>query len=226
MKKLLCLALAVLMILSLAACAQNNNETPPPETLTPDTKEAQTTQAPDTTQAPAPAETPTPAEIEAAIAAALGEGDLATVDVPEEELYSSPIGWLDQSKVKSWVAKQALVSALNMDQVAIAECEDGYADEAVELFNQSFAQTMSYVRMYNFGVAKVENARIYKVGNTVMLIIAGAAPAEDADDEAAAKLADEEYAKIDAALAELFGELPENLAVIPENNGGGGLLGG
>ena len=225
MKKLLCLALAALMLFAFAACAQNNNETLTPDTLTPDTKTPETTQAPET-QAPAPAETPTPAEIEAAIAAALGEGDKATVDVSEDEFFMSPIGWLDQDKVKSYVAKQALVSAVDLDTVCIAEVEEGYADEAVSIFNQSFAQTMSYIRQYPFGVAKVENTRICKVGNTVMLIIAGASPDEDMDAETEAKLAVEEYAKIDAALEKLFGFVPENLAVIPENNGGGGLLGG
>ncbi len=226
MKKLLCLVLAALMLLTLVACAEIKDPTDTQKI--PDTNAVpDTTKAPDTTAAPAPAEAPTPAEIEAAIAAALGEGYLATETVPQDEIFTSAIGWLDQTKVKSCIAKQALVSALNMDQIAIAECEDGYADEAVELFNQSFAQTVSYVRQYPFGVAKVENARIYKVGNTVMLIIAGAAPAEDADAEAEAKLAADEYAKIDAALAELFGFVPENLAVIPEDNGGsGGLLGG
>ena len=227
MKKLLCLALAALMLFSLAACAQNSNETKTPDTQAPDTQVPDTTEAPETTEAPAPAEVPTPAEIEAAIAAALGEGYLATVDVPEEEIFLSPLGWLDLTKVKSYVAKQAQVTALNMDAVVIAECEEGYADEAVDQLNQSFAQTVGYIRQYPFGVAKVENARIYKEGNTVMLIIAGANAGDDADAEAEAKLAVAEYEKVDAALKALFGAVPENLAVIPEEGGsGGGLIGG
>lgn len=231
MKKLLCLALAVLMLFALAACAENPTPTEPkndttPATQAPDTQ-APDTQAPETTQAPAPAEAPTPAEIEAAIAAALGEGYKATVDVPEDGFFMSPVGWLEQEKVKSYVAKEALITALDLDTVAIAECEEGYADEAVSIFNQSFAQSVSYIHQYTYGVAKVENGRIYKVGNTVMLIIAGASPDEDMDDEAKAKLALDEYAKIDAAIESLFGFVPENLAVIPEDNGsGGGLLGG
>lgn len=46
-------------------------------------------------------------------------------------------------------------------------------------------------------------------------------------DEDAAKLAASEYEKIDNTIKELFGSLPENLAVIPEdneNNNGGGLI--
>ncbi len=104
-----------------------------------------------------------------------------------------------------------------------------YADEAVKLLNESFTQTVEYIRQYPFGVAKVEGARLYKVGNTVMLIIAGAYADENASAEDEAKLAASEYEKIDNALKELFGTLPENLVVIPEvtdNNGGneGGLI--
>lgn len=58
-----------------------------------------------------------------------------------------------------------------------------------------------------------------------MYITAGATPDENASEEDAAKLADEEYKKIDNAVKELFGTLPENLAVIPEDDGNhGGLL--
>ena len=226
MKKLLCLALAVLMLFALAACAENPTPTEPKNDTAPATQ-APDTQAPETTQAPAPAEAPTPAEIEAAIAAALGEGDIATVDVTGDDLFKNPVGWLDQEKVKAYVSKEALVSARDPDKVAIAACEEDYADEAVSIFNESLAQSVSYAHLYNYGIAKAENARLYKVGGTVMLILAGASPDEDMDDEAKAKLALDEYAKIDAAIESLFGFVPENLAVIPEDNGsGGGLLGG
>jgi len=109
-----------------------------------------------------------------------------------------------------------------MDAVVIAECEDGYADEAVKQLNESFAQTVDYIRQYPFGVAKVEGARLYKIGNTVMLIIAGASADEKASAEDEAKLAASEYEKIDNALKALFGTLPENLAVIPEATDNGG----
>lgn len=238
MKKLLCLALAVLMLLALAACAGNTTPTDPkndtaPATQTPDTK-APDTQAPDTqapeTEAPAPAELPSPAEIEAAIAAALGDGYLATVDVPEEEIYMCPLGWVeDMSILDSWVAKQALISAVDLDNVVVAKCKDAAdTEKVVNAFNNSFAQACGYVSQYPFNVAKVQNARIYCVGDTVMFLMAGASADAEADEEAAAQLAASEYEKIDAAVEALFGFLPENLAVVPEDSGssGGGLLGG
>lgn len=195
MKKLIALLLAALMVFSLAACSTSKNNNNSNEPVNTDK---------------------TPAEIEAAIAKALGEGYLATVDVPEEELFTSAIGRLDLTKVKTYVAKQAVIPSVDLDSVVIAECEDGYADEAVSLLNEAYAQTIDYIRQYPFGVAKVEGARLYKVGNTVMLIIAGASY-DGEDGEAEAKLAAEEYEKVDAALKDLFGSLPENLAVVPKN---------
>lgn len=210
MKKLIALLLAALMVMSFAACSSNNSDNP---------------KKPESDQT----KVYTPAEIEAAIAKALGDGDLCTVDVPEEELFSSAISRLDLTKVKAYIAKQTNIPSVMLDSIVIAECEPGYADEAVKLFNENYAQVISYIRQYPFGVAKAENARIYKVGNTVMFIMAGADADENASAEDEAKLAVSEYEKIDNAIKSLFGTLPENLAVIPEatdNNGGneGGLI--
>ena len=128
----------------------------------------------------------------------------------------------------SWVAKQAAVSALNPDNVAVVKCKTAAAAETVvQAFNDFFAQQVSYASLYPYSVAKVEGCRIYRVEETVLYVLAGADADPEAGEEAAAKLAAEEYAKIDAAIESLFGYVPENLAVIPEDNGsGGGLLGG
>ena len=68
------------------------------------------------------------------------------------------------------------------------------------------------------------NARIYQSGDYVVYIIAGASY-DGEDSEAEAKLAAAEYAKIDEAVKSVFGTLPNNSAVVPEDNGGsGGLL--
>ena len=203
MKRLVSLLLAAAMLLAFAACSSENGGSVKTDV--------------------------TPAEIEAAIAAALGDGYLATEDVPEDSLFSSPIGCLDLEKVKRYVAKESTVPALNLDRVAIAECEEGYADEAVALFNESFANSVGYIRQYPFGVAKVEGARIYKAGNIVIYVIAGASPSSDVSAEEEAKFAFGEYEKIDNAIKEVLGTLPENLAVVPEESSGGrqgGLIGG
>ena len=116
------------------------------------------------------------------------------------------------------MAKQNAISAVNLDTVIILESEDGYADTAVELLNESYSGAVSYIRQYAFGVGKVMNARIYKEGNYVIYILAGASY-EGNDAEKEDEFAVSEYKKIDDALNSIFGEIPENLAVIPEDDG-------
>jgi len=165
----------------------------------------------------------TPAEIEAAIAKALGEGYLCTEDVPADEINLSCIGWLDSSKIESYVLKRPTTYC--QDSVAVIKFKEGYADEAVNIFNKYFAQTISYIRQYPFDVAKVEGTRIFRFDDTVMYITAGAPASGELSAEDEAKLAASEYEKIDNAIKELFGTSPKNLAVITEpdnndNNGG------
>ncbi len=206
MKKTMAFLLAVLLLAALTACGSKSSD---------NNKKADAT----------------PEAIEAAVAEAIGDGYLATVDVTEEEMLHSALNYLDLEKVKSYKAKQSEVTALNPDAVVIVECEDGYADEAVDLINESYANTVNYSRQYPFEIAKVEGARLYKVDNLVIYIIAGASADENSSEEDAAKLAAAEYQKIDDVIKGFFGSVPENLAVIPEadDNGGGhpgGLIGG
>ena len=188
MKKIFALLLALLMVLSFAACGSGKQD----ESKAPESK-AETTEA--ETEA---AKEVTPKAIADAIAEALGDGNLCTVDVPADEFDMSPIGWLEQDKVKAYVMKRAEVTSVNVDVIAIAQVDPAYADEAVEIFNQSLDQKVGYIRQYPFGVAKVEGARIYKEGDIVMYILAGARAADDATPEDEAKLAASEYEKIES----------------------------
>lgn len=217
MKKIIALIFALVMAASLAACADSTNG----EHTEPNKNTSQTDVKPNEEDKEA-----TPAEIEAAIAKALGDGYLATVEVPEEEILISALGRLDMEKVESYIVKQAVITSVDLDTVVIVKCKDGYADEAVQGFNDAYAQTISYIRQYPFGVAKVEGARLYQIDDTVIYVIAGASAKEGTSAEDEAKLAVSEYEKIDTAIKEICGVLPENLAVIPEDDGnpGGALL--
>ena len=167
MKKSALIITALVLALTLASCGNQNTNTPDTsspkaETVEPETdKPAETT--PDTKKDDSTASEITPASIEKAIADAVGsENYLCDTDIEESWLKNS-FG-LDLSKV----------SAVNLDTVIILETEDGYADTAVELLNESYSGAVSYIRQYAFGVGKVMNARIYKEGNYVMYILAGA----------------------------------------------------
>ena len=55
-----------------------------------------------------------------------------------------------------------------------------------------------------------------------MIYVAAGASYNGEDSEAELKLAEAEYAKIDAVLSEIFGGEIKNLAVVPEGDGGNG----
>lgn len=217
MKKVIALLLALMVAASLAACDSKTNE----DNKGPNKDASQTDVKPNEEIKEA-----SPAEIEAAIAKALGDGYMASVEVPEEEILMTALGRLDMEQIESYIAKQAVITSVDLDTVVIVKCKSGYAAEAVKAFNDAYAQTISYIRQYPFGVAKVEGARLYMIGDTVIYVIAGASADEAASAEDEAKLSAGEYEKIDAAIKDICGVLPENLAVIPEDDGnnGGALL--
>lgn len=213
MKKLIALILAVLMVVSFAACGQNNKPTDPND---PEQNNSQTNDDNHQTVIP------TPEEIEEKIKKALGDDYSCNVD--KEKDFLTGYWGLDLSQIESYVAKENAIASVNPDQIIILKVKDGYADKAVEALNAGFAQNVSYIRQYPFGTEKVLNGRIFKNGNYVALIIAGQTTEEGTTAEQEAKMAEEDYQKIDGVWEELFGEA-KNLAVVPEDDGSnGGLL--
>ncbi len=204
-KKIALSVLSLVMVFSIAACskAADNKKT-------------------DDDGKDSTAVTATPAEIEKKIADAVGTDNYLCDTEIEKDWLQNSFG-LDLSKVDSYVAKQNSVSSVNPDTVIILKTKDGYADEAVKLLNDNFAQMVDYIRQYPFGTAKVLNGRLYQSGDYVVYVIAGASY-DGEDSEAEAKLAASEYAKIDKVIKEVFGTLPENSAVIPEDSGNNGGL--
>ena len=196
MKKTLALILAAVLLLSFAACTKNSDNKP-------------SNNKTDVTL--------TPEEIEKKIADAVGKDNyLCDTDIEKDWLQNSY--QLDLSKVESYVAKQNSIGSVNPDTVIILKTKDGYADEAVKTLNTYFAQAVSYIRQYPFGTAKVLGGKIYNVGNYVVYIIAGKSyDGENSEEES--KLAASEYEKIEAVMKDIFGEVPENLAVVPEDDG-------
>lgn len=198
MKRIALIFLPLVMLLSLAACGTNGNKNDNGNTNA------------------------TPAEIEQKIADAIGKDNyFCDTEIDKDWLQNS--FQLDLSKIDSYVAKQNSIASVNPDTVIVLKTKDGYADEAVKLLNDNFAQMVDYIRQYPFGTAKVMNGRLYQSGNYVVYVIAGASY-DGEDTEAEAKLATSEYAKIDEAVKSVFGTLPKNSAVVPEDDGNNGGL--
>lgn len=196
MKKLFAGLLIMMMVLSLVACGgsenggenggENNNAI----------------------------ENPTPEDIENAIINAIGEDAyLCDKVIDEEEMPLTIMADIDLTKVEAYIGKQNSITAVNHDCLVILQCKDGYEDEVIHTLNVNYSAICGYVRLYPFGTIKVQNARLYKIDNYVIFVIAGAnLEDEDATDAEVAAKVDEEYAKIDEAIKGVFGKLTDNLA--------------
>lgn len=216
MKKIVSVLLACSMALSFAACGNSTDSS----STNSNSDAASSYAKKDTVKTDVQ-----PADIEKKIAEAVGSDNyICDTDISKDELET--MYQLDMSKVKSFVAKQNSMTSINMDIVIVLQTADDYATEAAKILNERYAQTVDYIRQYPFGTQKVLNARLYVSGNTVIYVIAGKTPDDSASSEEELTLAKEEYGKIDAAIKDELGELPDNSAVVPEEDSGdnGGLL--
>lgn len=118
---------------------------------------------------------------------------------------------LDLSRIDSWAAESSENSALDPSTAVVLKVKDGYAEDAAALLQERYEQVLDYSRMYSMNVAQVEQARLFVSGNYVALLILGQAPDENTADEA--KLAQDEAAKVDAAWQEIFGSSANQIVV-------------
>lgn len=189
MKKATALLLALMMVLSLAACGNSNDN---------GNKDSGNTTVDKTAQ-----------EVLDALKEKLG--DSYGCDLAEDEDRMTNYYGLDMSKIDSWAAESSENSALDPSTAVVLKVKDGYAQDAVALLQERYDQVLDYVRMYSMNVAQVEQARLFVNGNYVALLILGQTPDENTADEA--KLAQDEAAKVDAAWQDIFGSASNQLVV-------------
>lgn len=160
-----------------------------------------------------PNESATPESIEKAIREALGDGYQCPLDVTEDGFFLCALADVDMTKIASYVAKVNPVTAVHCDTVVVVRCrEASYADEVVKAFNDFFYRQMNYAAQYPMEPMKLQSTRIYKAGDLVMYICAGASAPERSDDATIIRISEEEYKKIEEAVKKELGFLPENLA--------------
>lgn len=189
MKKVTALLLALMMVLSLAACGNSNDN---------GNKDNGNTTVDKTAQ-----------EVLDALKEKLG--DSYGCDLAEDEDRMTNYYGLDMSKIDSWAAESSENSALDPSTAVVLKAKDGYAEDAAALLQERYDQVLDYVRMYSMNVAQVEQARLFVNGNYVALLILGQTPDENTADEA--KLAQDEAAKVDAAWQDIFGSASNQIVV-------------
>lgn len=188
MKKVTALLLALMMVLSLAACGNANDN---------GNKDNGNTTVDKTAQ-----------EVLDTLKEKLG--DSYGCDLAESEDRMTNYYGLDMSKIDSWAAESSENSALDPSTAVVLKVKDGYAQDAAALLQERYDQVLDYVRMYSMNVAQVEQARLFVNGNYVALLILGQLPDENADE---AKLAQDEASKVDAAWQDIFGSASNQIVV-------------
>ncbi len=187
MKKVTALLLALMMVLSLAACG-NSNDNGNKDNTTVD-KTAQ--------------------EVLDALKEKLG--DSYGCNLAEDEDRMTNYYGLDMSKIDSWAAESSENSALDLRTAVVLKVKDGYAEDAAALLQTGYEQVLDYSKMYDMNLPMVQQARLFVNGNYVALLILGQTPDENTADEA--KLAQDEAAKVDAAWQDIFGSASNQIVV-------------
>lgn len=160
-----------------------------------------------------------PSEILSKLKEKLGDGYQCDGAISAESLASYYA--LDTDSITAFAAEESTLSFRHPDVVIILEVKDGYAEEAIDSLNEAFDQKASYSFMYSVEVSKVQGTRLYNSGNYVALITAGASGGIETTEEEEAKLAVEEYKKVDEAWKEIFGSVPENKVKVPDFSASG-----
>ena len=180
MKKIVCAVLALMMVLSLAACGSKQND------------DGGRTDVDLTAQ-----------EVLDKLKETLG--DSYGCDAQDDEDRMTNYYGLDMDKVEDWAAMSNANSSLNPSTAVVLKVKDGYADTAADLLRERYQQVLDYSKMYNMNVPMVEQARLFVNGDYVALLILGQTPDGDVTAEEEAQLAQDEAAKVDAAWKDIFG---------------------
>ena len=125
MKKATALLLTLMMVLSLAACGNSNDNGNKDSGNTTVDKPAQ--------------------EVLDALKEKLG--DSYGCDLAEDEDRMTNYYGLDMSKIDSWAAESSENSALDPSTAVVLKVKDGYAQDAVALLQERYNQVLDYVRI-------------------------------------------------------------------------------
>ena len=122
MKKATALLLTLMMVLSLAACGNSNDN---------GNKDSGNTTVDKTAQ-----------EVLDALKEKLG--DSYGCDLAEDEDRMTNYYGLDMSKIDSWAAESSENSALDPSTAVVLKVKDGYAQDTAALLQKSYEQVLSY----------------------------------------------------------------------------------
>lgn len=153
MKKFVCAVLALVMVLSLAACGSKQDDNSGGDVDL------------------------TAQQIVDKLKEALG--DSYGCDAQEDADYMASYYGFDMTQVEDWVADCASVSAVDPRTAVVLKVKDGYAETAATLLRERYQQVLDYTKLYNMNVPTVQQARLFVNGNYVALLILGQTTNDD-----------------------------------------------
>ena len=180
MKRILSFVLALVMVLSLAACGSKSDDSSGKTVVD-----------------------MTAQEVLDQLKKSLG--DSYASDTAETEDRISGYYGLDLSQIESWAAESNSNSSSNMDCAVVLKVKDGYAKDAAALLQERFAQVEDYSQLYSMNQAQVGQARLFVSGDYVALLILGQTPEEELTADAESQWFRGEGSKVDAAWKDIFG---------------------
>lgn len=153
MKKFVCAVLALVMVLSLAACGSKQDDNSGGDVDL------------------------TAQQIVDKLKEALG--DSYGCDAQEDADYMANYYGFDMTQVEDWVADCASVSAVDPRTAVVLKVKDGYAETAATLLRERYQQVLDYTKLYSMSVPTVQQARLFVNGNYVALLILGQTTNDD-----------------------------------------------
>lgn len=121
---------------------------------------------------------------------------------------------LSKKQVSQIVYETNSNGSLQMDVAVIVKAKKGYVKTVRKQLQKSLDQTVSYSKMYNMDIYRVQQARIYVKGNYVALFIGGTEPDYKQSAQKQAQHAKSEAQKFDKAWKEVFGGKAKNYAEV------------
>ena len=209
--------IVVFLCIVFTACSGKNNESTsssssePTQTTAPQSSASEESKSAISQEdIPTISVSPSLADVEAAVAKALGSGYLCNSEFTLKDLKDYYGMKLDPERIEELLVRKYLApESTSADVLILLKAKDGYATSAAEIMARSYSSTREYSQTYNIDIQKIDEARLYVLGDYVIYAIVGAS-GKDLSGEEAAKLAISEYAKFDAAIKEVFGTVSDN----------------
>ncbi len=182
MKKLLAMLLALMMVLSLAACGNKNTEEPAaPEE--PSSSVEETPETPEETpeETPAGEVDPKLEELHTALKEAYGENYLPSM--PLDETMMSEVVGVNMDNVESFIAEMPMMSA-HVDTFIGIKAKEGKADQVEEELKAYHTNIVENSMQYPMNEEKVKASQVIRKGDYVFMMMLGQIPDETITDTA------------------------------------------